>query len=154
MSLRHCLLALLLGLSLPLQAATELIQLNYRSADEVLPLVQAALDGQGKASSYGNQLLINAAPEKIAEIRDLLGQLDKAPRRLLISVDTSVAHLAGALGRPVWTLLCYAPDWRWLQDREDSPWYPTMRLFRQRAPGDWTGLVERVAAELHVLAGR
>lgn len=93
MSLRHCLLALLLGLSLPLQAATELIQLNYRSADEVLPLVQAALDGQGKASSYGNQLLINAAPEKIAEIRDLLGQLDKAPRRLLISVDTSEQSL-------------------------------------------------------------
>lgn len=91
MTLRDCLLALTLGLSLPLQAATELIQLNYRTAEDVLPVVQAALDGQGKASPYGNQLVINAAPEKIQEVRDLLQQLDTAPRRLLISVDTSEA---------------------------------------------------------------
>ena len=89
MTLRACLLALTLGLSLPLQAATELIQLNYRTAEDVLPVVQAALDGQGKASPYGNQLVINATPEKIQEVRDLLQQLDTAPRRLLISVDTS-----------------------------------------------------------------
>jgi tetratricopeptide (TPR) repeat protein len=56
---------------------------------------------------------------------------------LLITVDTSVAHLAGALGRPVWLLLPFAPDWRWLLGRSDSPWYPTMRLFRQHVPGDW-----------------
>jgi len=89
MTLRACLLALTLGLSLPLQAATELIQLNYRTAEDVLPVVQAALDGQGKASPYGNQQVINATPEKIQEVRDLLQQLDTAPRRLLISVDTS-----------------------------------------------------------------
>lgn len=98
MTLRACLLVLSLGLSLPLQAATELIQLNYRMADEVLPLVQTALDGQGKASAYGNQLLINAEPDKIAEIRDLLGQLDRAPRRLLISVDTSESSLDDGTG--------------------------------------------------------
>ena len=98
MTLRTCLLALLLGLSLPLQAATELIPLNYRMADEVLPLVQTALDGQGKASAYGNQLMINAAPEKIAEIRDLLAQLDKAPKRLLISVDSSDQSLDSSSG--------------------------------------------------------
>ncbi|MDX5373019.1 MAG: secretin [Pseudomonadaceae bacterium] len=98
MTLRACLLALTLGLSLPLQAATELIQLNYRMADDVLPLVQTALDGQGKASAYGNQLLINASPDKIAEIRDLLGQLDQAPRRLLISVDTSESSLEHGSG--------------------------------------------------------
>ena len=67
---------------------------------------------------------------------------------LLISVDTSVAHLAGALGRPVWTLLCHTPDWRWHLDRTDSPWYPTMRLFRQAAWGDWSSVFEQVADAL------
>jgi len=67
---------------------------------------------------------------------------------LIIAVDTAIAHLAGALGKPVWTLHPFAPDWRWLREREDSPWYPTMRLFRQRRPGDWPELIERVAAEL------
>ena len=56
---------------------------------------------------------------------------------LLISVDTMPAHLAGALGVPVWLMLHADPDWRWLESRSDSPWYPTMRLFRQRRPGEW-----------------
>jgi tetratricopeptide (TPR) repeat protein len=74
---------------------------------------------------------------------------------LVISVDTSVAHLAGGLGRPCWTLLPYALDWRWLRDREDSPWYPTMRLFRQGKPQAWDGVLARAAAELaHIVAGR
>lgn len=63
---------------------------------------------------------------------------------LVITVDTSIAHLAGALGRPFWLLLSYAPDWRWLLDRDDSPWYPTARLFRQPAPGDWGSVVSKV----------
>jgi len=67
---------------------------------------------------------------------------------LVISVDTSVAHLAGALGRPVWLLLPYALDWRWLRDREDTPWYPGMHLFRQRAPLAWDDAITRVSAEL------
>ncbi len=67
---------------------------------------------------------------------------------LLITVDTSVAHLAGALGRPVWTLLPACNDWRWLQDRENSPWYPSMRLFRQNELRNWRPVVERVAADL------
>jgi tetratricopeptide (TPR) repeat protein len=67
---------------------------------------------------------------------------------LIISVDTAVAHLAGALGKPVWTLLPFVPDWRWLLDREDSPWYPTMRLFRQQTQGDWRPVIARVLAEL------
>ena len=70
---------------------------------------------------------------------------------LVISVDTSVAHLAGALAKPVWILLPFVPDWRWLLDREDSPWYPTARLFRQTTPGDWSGVVSRVAVELEKL---
>lgn len=67
---------------------------------------------------------------------------------LVISVDTSVAHLAGALGRPLWVLLTHVADWRWLLDRADSPWYPGARLFRQEKPGDWSGLIERVAHAL------
>jgi hypothetical protein len=67
---------------------------------------------------------------------------------LVISVDTMVAHLAGALGRPVWLLLHAAADWRWQVERTDSPWYPTMRLFRQAAPGAWGPAVEAVAREL------
>ena len=67
---------------------------------------------------------------------------------LIISVDTSVVHLAGALARPVWTLLARGPDWRWMLDRDDSPWYPTMRLFRQTKLHDWTSVIQRVAAEL------
>jgi hypothetical protein len=67
---------------------------------------------------------------------------------LIISVDTSVAHLAGAMGKRVWLLLPFAPDWRWLRNRDDSPWYPTMRLFRQARSGDWRGCIETIAREL------
>lgn len=73
---------------------------------------------------------------------------------LVISVDTSVAHLSGALGAPVWILLPWAPDWRWLLDREDSPWYPSARLFRQERAGDWQSLILRVAESLHALLGK
>jgi hypothetical protein len=67
---------------------------------------------------------------------------------LVVTVDSMPAHLAGALGVPVWTLLHADPDWRWMQGREDSPWYPSMRLFRQARPGAWEGVVGRVAAAL------
>ncbi|MHB8746494.1 MAG: tetratricopeptide repeat protein, partial [Gammaproteobacteria bacterium] len=73
----------------------------------------------------------------------LLANLD-----LIISVDTSVVHLAGAMGKVVWALLPFAPDWRWLLDREDSPWYPTMRLFRQPQSGDWASVMESVRAAM------
>jgi tetratricopeptide (TPR) repeat protein len=67
---------------------------------------------------------------------------------LVISSCTSIAHLAGALGRPLWMLLGFNADWRWLEDRNDSPWYPTATLYRQAASGDWDGVLERVAADL------
>jgi tetratricopeptide (TPR) repeat protein len=75
----------------------------------------------------------------VAELAALLSNLD-----LVISVDSMPAHLAGALARPVWTLLPLAPDWRWQLDRDDTPWYPTMRLFRQSKRGDWGDVVARV----------
>ena len=71
---------------------------------------------------------------------------------LIISVDTAALHLAGALARPAWGLLPYAPDWRWLLQREDTPWYPTLRLFRQVALGDWAGVINRVREELSRVA--
>jgi len=74
----------------------------------------------------------------------LVDQMD-----LVITVCTSVAHLAAAVGKPVWVLLSQNPDWRWLLDRDDSPWYPTVRLFRQTRAGDWDAVVERVQPELH-----
>ena len=67
---------------------------------------------------------------------------------LVITSDTAIAHLAGALGRPTWVALKHMPDWRWLLDRDDTPWYPTLRLFRQTRRGDWTSVFERMRAEL------
>ncbi len=84
--------------------------------------------------------------ETFADTAAVIANLD-----LVISVDTSVAHLAGALAKPVWVLLPFLPDFRWLLDREDSPWYPTARLFRQQAPGDWSGVIRRVVIELEKL---
>ena len=72
---------------------------------------------------------------------------------LVITVDTAVAHLAGALGRPTWLLLPFAPDFRWLLEREDSPWYPALRLFRQAEPGDWESVIARLAGELAAREG-
>ncbi|CAN1212649.1 hypothetical protein TUMEXPCC7403_20760 [Tumidithrix helvetica PCC 7403] len=83
-----------------------------------------------------------------ADTAQLIDQMD-----MIISVDTAVAHLAGAMGKPVWVLLPFVPDWRWLLDREDSPWYPTMRLFRQPQAGDWQGMFEDVLKALETLVG-
>jgi hypothetical protein len=86
--------------------------------------------------------------ENFADTAGAVANLD-----LVISVDTAVAHLAGAMGKPVWLLLPFAPDWRWLTDREDSPWYPTMRLFRQKSRGNWTEVFQRLTAELAKIRG-
>ncbi len=89
--------------------------------------------------------LFNAAPD-IADFDDTAGLI--AILDLVISVDTSTAHLAAAMGKPVWLLNRFDTCWRWLEHREDSPWYPTLRLFRQSEPGDWQGVMQRVAAAL------
>lgn len=67
---------------------------------------------------------------------------------VVISIDTSVAHLAGTLGKLTWVLLSYSPDWRWLLDRDDSPWYPSVKLYRQEKINDWDGLLEKVKNDL------
>jgi tetratricopeptide (TPR) repeat protein len=81
--------------------------------------------------------------ESFSDTAALIEQLD-----LVISVDTAVAHLAGALGKPIWTLLPTEPIWQWMLNREDTPWYPTMRLFRQPSPGDWESVIAKVKDEL------
>jgi hypothetical protein len=73
---------------------------------------------------------------------------------LLITVDTMLAHLAGALAKPVWLLLPFEADWRWMINRDDSPWYPTMKIFRQTSPGDWESPIRQVVAELQRLFAR
>ena len=72
---------------------------------------------------------------------------------LVITVDTSIAHLAGALGKPVWVLSRYDGCWRWLQNRDDSPWYPTLRLFRQTKPGTWAEVIATLATTLKAEVG-
>ena len=85
----------------------------------------------------------DSGPDAFADSAAVMASLD-----LVISSDTALAHLAGALGRPVWVALKYVPDWRWMLDRADTPWYPTMRLFRQPAAGDWAPVFAEMAAAL------
>jgi tetratricopeptide (TPR) repeat protein len=99
------------------------------------------------------QLSALAGPLPITDLGDRLGDFDHTAAivrnlDLVITCDSAPAHLAGALGVPVWVALAFAPDWRWMLDRGDSPWYPTMRLFRQNAPGDWEGVFERIQGAL------
>ena len=82
-------------------------------------------------------------PVENCETAALISCLD-----LVISVDTSVVHLAGALGAPIWTMLPFNPDWRWLLGRDDSPWYSSMRLFRQQKRGDWDSVLDHVRRAL------
>jgi hypothetical protein len=94
-------------------------------------------------------LILDASPllDDFADTAALVQQLD-----LVLMTDSAVAHLAGALGRPLWVMLMHHPDWRWLRDRADCPWYPSARLFRQKAPRDWEQVFAEVAAELARLA--
>jgi len=105
--------------------------------------VSPTVEFTGEAANRDALINLEHLIHDFADTAALMAQLD-----LVISSDTSVAHLAGALGCPVWVLLSFAPDWRWLLERDDNPWYPTMRLFRQPAPGDWTSVVQQVRTAL------
>jgi tetratricopeptide (TPR) repeat protein len=101
----------------------------------------ATLPATMKVETLGSEF--DSGPDAFIDTAALMSTLD-----LVLTLDTSIAHLAGALGCSTWLALKYVPDWRWLLDREDSPWYPTMRLFRQQADGDWKSVFTKIAGEL------
>ena len=124
--------------SMPLEALQPLGDLDCELISLQRPLPRqdrAALRAMPHLNRLGESLT------DFAEIAAVIENLD-----LVIAVDSSIAHLAGSLGKPVWVLLCHPPDWRWFTNRVDSPWYPTARLFRQRRPGDWDSVVADVTA--------
>jgi Flp pilus assembly protein TadD len=113
--------------------------------------LQLGAGSEQAASPPSGMTLIDLTDQihDFANTAALIDQLD-----LVIGIDTAVAHLAGALGKPVLLLLPFAPDWRWLLHRSDSPWYPTMRIFRQKQPGDWSDAILNVQAALETLSFR
>jgi tetratricopeptide (TPR) repeat protein len=122
---------------------------DIRPLAEVAGIALLALQKGPKSEQagawYGRAPLINIAAE-IKDYDDTMAILDNLD--LLVTVDTSVAHLAGAMDRPVWIMLAHAPDWRWLLQRTDTPWYPSARLFRQNRARRWDEVVQAIAAEL------
>jgi tetratricopeptide (TPR) repeat protein len=110
----------------------------------------AVLESQVAAAAA--PVLVDRAVDQFSDVDLFAAQI--AAMDLVITIDNSTAHLAGALGIPVWVLLPFAPDWRWLLDRENCPWYPSMRLYRQPKPGDWQSVVEAVRQDLSALTAR
>jgi hypothetical protein len=88
----------------------------------------------------------DGGPDAFLDCAAIIQNLD-----LVITSDTAIAHLAGAMGKPTWLALKYLPEWRWLLNRADSPWYPTMRLFRQASPGDWDSVFDAMRRQLEAL---
>jgi ADP-heptose:LPS heptosyltransferase len=126
--------------SMPLQALKPLLELDYEFHSlhkEIRPEEQALLTELTQIHPHQDELHDYACTAALISAMDLI-----------ISVDTSVVHLAGALGKKIWVLLPLLPDWRWMLEREDRPWYPSARLFRQRSKRDWSGLIDNVIAEL------
>jgi tetratricopeptide (TPR) repeat protein len=130
--------------SLPAEALTPLIAAAQKSGAQMISLQKEvrAVD-VGWLERTPDVLRVEAELTDFAETAALIATCD-----LVISVDTSVAHLAGALGRPLWLLLPKPCDWRWMSNRDDTPWYPGARLFRQAEPGDWAEVLDRAAQAL------
>jgi len=98
---------------------------------------------EGLAAPFPGIFQLGSLLSNFSDTACALGSMD-----LVITVDTAVAHLAGAMGVPTLLLLTQLPDWRWLMDRDDSPWYPTLRLYRQPMAGDWDTVIQRVLSDL------
>lgn len=109
-------------------------------------------DGAAEVEDLPDDIVAANFGEQFEDFTDTSAAIENLD--LVISVDTSVLHLAGAMGKPTWGLLPFAPDWRWLLERQDSPWYPTMKLFRQKKPGDWREVFARIEGELQILVGK
>lgn len=125
--------------SIPLAALAPLLEGDFDAVS-----LQKDVRETDRAALAASRLLDStASAADFADTAALIDSLD-----LVITVDTSIAHLAGALGKPVWVLLPFSPDWRWLLDRDDSPWYPSARLFRQPRVGDWGPVLGEVAAAI------
>jgi hypothetical protein len=105
-------------------------------------------EAAGQAERLSQVMTIENLSKDLEDFADTAGLIENLD--LVISVDTATAHLAGAMAKPVWVLLPFAPDWRWMLERTDSPWYPTMRLFRQKKWGDWNSVFENIAEELRI----
>jgi Glycosyltransferase family 9 (heptosyltransferase) len=103
----------------------------------------AEVNGQFKLTDFGGR----TSDESMADAAALIAALD-----LVVTVDTAVAHLAGALGKPVWILVSYNADWRWMRNRPDTPWYPSARLFRQPKPGEWDSVFEELRHAVAAIA--
>jgi tetratricopeptide (TPR) repeat protein len=126
--------------SLPFEQFARLLSLE----GQFVSLQRETRDEDARAlSRYTNLAHFGEALRDFGDTAALIELMD-----LVITADTAVAHLAGAMGKPMWILLPLVPDWRWLLDRDDSPWYPTARLFRQAEAGDWDGTLQRVATAL------
>jgi tetratricopeptide (TPR) repeat protein len=120
-----------------------------RAVDATLVSLQKEVRDSDLAALESGAPILHFGAE-LADFRDtaaLVSEMD-----LVISVDTAAAHLAGAMGKPVWLLLPFSPDWRWLLDRDTSPWYPGLRILRQPRVGDWDAVIERAAGELREFA--
>jgi tetratricopeptide (TPR) repeat protein len=138
------------GRSIPLAAFAPLADL---AGVRLISLQKAPGAEQIAAAAFGRQIeqpldASDLGADALLDTAALVANLD-----LVVTSDSMIAHLAGALGRPVWVALRRIPDWRWLLDREDSPWYPTMRLFRQATEGDWGAVFERIARAARERAG-
>jgi ADP-heptose:LPS heptosyltransferase len=107
-------------------------------------------EAAAEVSSYAGRAMLADAARDITDYDDTVAAI--AALDLVVAVDTSVAHIAGAMRKPCWVLLPFTGDWRWLRDRVDSPWYPSLRLFRQKTPGRWDEPLAAVAAELATFA--
>ena len=133
--------------SVKLATLLPLLRISQRSPGITWIALQKGAASEQLAALPGDVSLLDGSSHDrdLAETAALIATLD-----LVITTDTCIAHLAGAMAKPVWILLPHLSDWRWMQQTETTPWYPTARLFRQRAPGDWAGLIDLVIKQLSV----